>query len=59
VVYCAGYKIFDVPPDLKKACLELAAWNYKRHKNINSDNSDGSMPLGVCDLLEPYRRKTI
>jgi hypothetical protein len=56
VVYCAGYKIFDVPPDLKKATLELAAWNYKRHK----DNSfDGTMPPNVCELLIPWRRKTI
>jgi hypothetical protein len=59
VVYFAGYKSFEVPPDLKKACLELAAWNYKRHKNISDEKTDEAMPLNVCELLEPYRRKTI
>jgi hypothetical protein len=59
VVYFAGYKTFEVPPDLKKACLELAAWNYKQHKNISNEKYDGSMPQSVRELLEPYRRKII
>jgi uncharacterized phiE125 gp8 family phage protein len=56
VVYCAGYKVFDVPANLKKACLELAAWNYKQQKE---NSFDGSMPANVRELLEPYRRKVI
>jgi uncharacterized phiE125 gp8 family phage protein len=56
IVYFAGYKMNDVPADLKKACLELAAWNYKRHKE---NSFEECMSENVRQLLEPYRRKTI
>jgi uncharacterized phiE125 gp8 family phage protein len=69
VEYMAGYKCDEVPPDLKNACLELAAWNYARHQNkkigvLENKKSDGasfekSMPGNVMQLLENYRRKTI
>ena len=72
VVYQAGYRIGNVPPDLASACLELAAWNMNRYKgrrigmtgNVRGKSNDGehfemSMPENVRSLLEPYRRKTI
>jgi hypothetical protein len=56
IVYFAGYKMNEVPADLKKATLELAAWNYKQYKN----NALGEcMPPSVCELLVPWKRKTI
>ncbi|GHV13767.1 hypothetical protein FACS189491_09160 [Spirochaetia bacterium] len=30
--YWAGYKVTEVPADLKSACLELAAWNISRYR---------------------------
>ena len=72
VIYWAGYKADNVPPDLVSACLELAAWNMNRYKgrrigmtgNVRGGGKDGehfemSMPKNVRSLLEPYRRKTI
>jgi hypothetical protein len=56
VVYFAGYRMNEVPPDLKKACLELAAWSYKRLKeNVLGEG----MPQGVCELLMSWKRGTI
>jgi hypothetical protein len=57
VVYFAGYKMDEVPADLKNACYELAAWNYARNKKVISD--DEGMPVNVREMLEPFKRKTI
>jgi hypothetical protein len=71
-VYRAGYRIEEVPPDLKSACLELAAWNMTRYRgrrigmigNVRGNGKDGehleiSMPENVRQLLEPYKRRMI
>jgi uncharacterized phiE125 gp8 family phage protein len=70
--YRAGYGMEDVPPDLKSACLELAAWNMSRYRGkrigmtggVRGSGKDGehleaSMPENVRQLLEPYRRRII
>jgi uncharacterized phiE125 gp8 family phage protein len=57
VKYIAGYRVNEVPPDLKEACLELVAWKYARQKGEGRDNS--KMPKRVKELLEPYRRRVI
>ena len=72
VVYEAGYRTGNAPPDLASACLELAAWNLGRYKgrrigmtgNARGRGKEGehfelSMPENVCHLLEPYKRKVI
>jgi hypothetical protein len=72
VIYWAGYAVGKVPPDLASACLELAAWNMNRYRgrrigmtgNVRGHGKDGehfelSMPINVCQLLEPYRRKVV
>jgi hypothetical protein len=72
VGYRAGYGVGEVPPDLKSACLELAAWNMSRYRgrrigvtgNIRGSGKEGehleaSMPENVRLLLEPYRRRLI
>jgi len=72
VVYWAGYKHGNVPPDLATACLELASWSFNRYKgrrvgvtgNIRGAGKEGehfepSMPENVRLLLEPYRRRLI
>ncbi|MDR1148974.1 MAG: hypothetical protein LBK66_10120 [Spirochaetaceae bacterium] len=66
VKYIAGYSMAKVPPDLKEACLELAAWKLQRH-NMRfagiADNKGGGdenkMPECVKELLEAYRRKVL
>jgi uncharacterized phiE125 gp8 family phage protein len=70
--YTAGYETAETPPDLKSACLELAAWNMARYRgrrigiigNVRGKGTDGehlesSMPENVRQLLEPYKRRTI
>jgi uncharacterized phiE125 gp8 family phage protein len=70
--YRAGYGPEDVPPDLKSACLELAAWNMSRYrgrrigmtgmvrrKGQDGEHLEASMPENVKGLLEPYRRRMI
>jgi hypothetical protein len=72
VVYWAGHKTCNVPPDLASACLELASWNMSRYQgrrigmtgNIRGTGKDGehfemSMPENVKALIEPYKRKVI
>ena len=87
VIYRAGYSInnyqlsinnekrineWDVPADLKAACLELAAWNMNRYRgrriglsgNVKGSGKEGehfemSMPENVRALLETYKRKLI
>jgi uncharacterized phiE125 gp8 family phage protein len=72
VKYTAGYAPGDVPPDLKAACLELAAWNMSRYRgrrigltgSVRGHAGEGehlemSLPQNVKQLLEPYRRKMI
>jgi uncharacterized phiE125 gp8 family phage protein len=72
VKYTAGYAPGEVPPDLKAACLELAAWNMSRYRgrrigltgSVRGHAGEGehlemSMPQNVKQLLEPYRRKMI
>jgi uncharacterized phiE125 gp8 family phage protein len=70
--YMAGYETAETPPDLKSACLELAAWNMTRYRGrrigitgaVRGSEKDGehlepSMPENVRQLLEPYKRRTI
>jgi hypothetical protein len=72
VIYTAGYKPGEAPPDLKGACIELAAWNMSRYRGKRtgltgsvrgrageSEHLEMSMPENVRQLLEPYRKKTI
>jgi uncharacterized phiE125 gp8 family phage protein len=72
VKYVAGYSPADVPPDLKSACIELAAWNMTRYRgrrigltgSVRGRAGEGehlevSMPENVKSILEPYRRKMI
>ena len=87
VIYRAGYSVsseqlavsseerrntWNVPADLKAACLELAAWNMNRYRgrrigltgNIKGSGKEGehfemSMPENVRALLEPYKRRMI
>jgi uncharacterized phiE125 gp8 family phage protein len=66
VKYIAGWRVSEVPPDLKEACFELAAWKYQRHNMRLSGIADkgaavfeNKMPERVKELLEPYRRKTL
>jgi uncharacterized phiE125 gp8 family phage protein len=66
VKYIAGWRVPDVPPDLKEACLELTAWKYQRH-NMRLSGVAGKgaaafenrMPERVRELLEPYRRRVL
>jgi uncharacterized phiE125 gp8 family phage protein len=66
VKYMAGYRAGDVPPDLKEACLELAAWKLQRHNRrlsgvVNDKNGgiENKMPESVKELLEAYKRKVL
>jgi uncharacterized phiE125 gp8 family phage protein len=68
IIYFAGYKIGDVPPDLKSAVIEMAAWRYARHKAKKTgvvggvkggEQFENSVPVNVRLLLEPYRRVMI
>jgi uncharacterized phiE125 gp8 family phage protein len=66
VKYLAGYRAGDVPPDLKEACLELAAWKLQRHNrrfagvvNDKGGGIENKMPESIRELLEPYRRRVI
>jgi hypothetical protein len=67
VRYRAGYQAGDVPPDLKSACLELAAWNMARYRgrrigmtgNVKGEGLELSIPEQVRQILEPYRRRMI
>jgi uncharacterized phiE125 gp8 family phage protein len=58
IEYVAGYKGRDVPADLKTACLELAAWNYRRFGE-RKIGVEGGMPENVKELLAPYKRRVI
>jgi hypothetical protein len=51
------YRQEDMPYPVRQACIELAAWNYKRYSEGSFDQ--GGMPEHVKELLEPWRRKTI
>jgi uncharacterized phiE125 gp8 family phage protein len=67
VKYVAGWRVAEVPPDLKEACLELAAWKLARRNAAGPGVSRSEPPAGlenrmperVRELLEPYRRKMI
>jgi hypothetical protein len=72
VKYTAGYRPEEVPPDLKSACIELAAWNISRYRGRRigmtgsvrgrpgeGEHPESSMPESVKLLLEPYQRHTI
>jgi uncharacterized phiE125 gp8 family phage protein len=66
VKYIAGYSVTNVPPDLKEACFELAAWKYQRH-NLRLSGVAGKgaltlenkMPERVRELLEPYKLRVL
>jgi hypothetical protein len=62
VEYKAGYRLWEVPLDLKCACIELAAWNFQRFKNnkigVNSE-FEGKMPEAVREAVEGFRRRVI
>jgi uncharacterized phiE125 gp8 family phage protein len=67
VKYMAGYRLADVPLDLKEACLELAAWKLQRHNmrfagivsNKGAATFEIKMPERVKELLEAYKRRVI
>jgi uncharacterized phiE125 gp8 family phage protein len=65
IIYFAGYKSGDVPPDLKSAVLEAVAWMYARHKakkvgvTGGTEQYESALPENVRLLLQPYRRVMI
>jgi uncharacterized phiE125 gp8 family phage protein len=68
IIYFAGYKSRDVPPDLKSAVIETVAWRYARHKakktgvtgrDKGGEQFENSLPVNVRFLLELYRRVMI
>jgi uncharacterized phiE125 gp8 family phage protein len=67
VKYIAGWRVSDIPPDLKEACLELTAWKYARHNNRftytannkKEANFENKTPERVKELLEPYKRRVL
>lgn len=59
IVYVAGFgaAAADVPGPLRRAVLLMAAHLYERRVPVADAASVYSVPLGLPDLLSPYRRR--
>jgi hypothetical protein len=69
VISNAGFRVKEMPEDIKAACVELVAWNYGRLKDRkigvigsgknNCEHYERAMPENVKMLLEPWKRRVV
>lgn len=44
-----------VPPALKEAVLQLAAWWFENRETVNVGNIVNAVPFGVSEIINEYR----